>query len=66
MIRALLWLIPDRALFKSLLILLTAALILVGMRAFTSLELNVLTTLWWGGLALGGLIALIDALWVCA
>lgn len=58
-------LIPDQAQFKYLLILLGLGLALVGLRAFTTLNVSLLAGLWWGLFSIALVIALIDALWVC-
>ncbi|MBV0932338.1 DUF58 domain-containing protein [Marinobacterium weihaiense] len=66
MIRALPGLMPDRAMFKYLLILLGAALVLVGLRVLIPLDMAWPSGLWWSALGLGALVALVDALRICA
>ncbi|MBA4503359.1 DUF58 domain-containing protein [Marinobacterium marinum] len=61
MIRALLGLLPDKALFKYLLILLALAVVPAGVRVLTSMDASLLADVWWVMFGIAALVALADA-----
>ncbi len=65
MIKMLFSLVPGRILLQCLLGFLIAALVLIGFRTLTDMDIALLSDAWWAGLVLAAFLIVFDAVWVC-